>query len=205
MDYGVDINKSGQHLLRLINDVLDLSKVEAGRLDLHEEPVSLAALVDDCHRLVADRLVAGELRLSIEFPPGLPAIRGDVLRLKQVLLNLLSNAIKFTPRGGRIFLSAAMTAEGGIAFSIRDTGIGMAPEEIPLALEPFRQLDEAFNRRFEGTGLGLPLARRLAEMHGGQLRIISARSEGTTATLMLPAGRIIEGAPATFPPRARVE
>jgi signal transduction histidine kinase len=196
-DYAVDIHKSGAHLLRLINDVLDLSKVEAGRLDLHEETVSLAGLVDDCQRLVTDRLTAGELKLSIELPPDLPAIRGDAQRLKQVLLNLLSNAVKFTPRGGCILLSAAMTAEGGIALAIRDTGIGMAPDEIPLALEPFRQLDGAFNRRFEGTGLGLPLARRLAEMHGGQLQIASATGEGTTATLILPASRVIERAPAT--------
>jgi signal transduction histidine kinase len=196
-DYAVDIHESGAHLLRLINDVLDLSKVEAGRLDLDEEMVNLASLVDDCQRLLTDRLTAGELKLSISLPPDLPAIRGDALRLKQVLLNLLSNAVKFTPRGGSIQVSAAMTAEGSIALAIRDTGIGMAPEEIPLALEPFRQLDGAFNRRFEGTGLGLPLARRLAEMHGGQLRITSATGKGTTATLILPASRVVESAPAT--------
>ncbi len=197
-DYAVDIHKSGAHLLRLINDVLDLSKVEAGGLDLHEETVSLADLVDDCQRLINDGLIAGELKLIIELPPDLPAIRGDAVRLKQVLLNLLSNAVKFTPRGGSIQLSAAMTGEGGIALAIRDTGIGMAPEEIPRALEPFRQLDDAFNRRFEGSGLGLPLARRLAEMHGGQLRITSATGMGTTATLILPASRVIAPAPATL-------
>ena len=204
-DYAVDIHKSGSHLLRLINDILDLSKVEAGRLELQEETVSLAGLVDECHRLVADRLTAGELKLTIDLPRDLPAIRGDALRLKQVLLNLLSNAVKFTPPGGRILVSAAMSGEGGIAVAIRDTGIGMAPAEIPLALEPFRQLDGAFNRRFEGTGLGLPLARRLAEMHGGQLRITSATGEGTTATLILPASRIIERAAAAPTPLARAE
>jgi len=197
-DYAVDIHKSGAHLLRLINDVLDLSKVEAGGLDLHEETVSLADLVDDCRRLLSDGLAAGELALMIELPADLPAIRGDALRLKQALLNLLSNAVKFTPRGGSIQVSAAMTPDGSIALAIRDTGIGMAPEQIPLALEPFRQLDDAFNRRFEGTGLGLPLARRLAERHGGQLRITSATGMGTTATLILPASRVIARAPATL-------
>jgi signal transduction histidine kinase len=201
--YAVDIQKSGAHLLRLINDVLDLSKVEAGGLDLHEETVNLTDLVDECRRLLIDGIESGELKLMIELPPDLPTIRGDALRLKQVLLNLLSNAVKFTPQGGFIQISAAMTPEGGIALAIRDTGIGMAPEQIPLALEPFRQLDDAFNRRFEGTGLGLPLARRLAERHGGQLQITSATGMGTTATLILPASRVIERAPATLnPPRS---
>jgi signal transduction histidine kinase len=194
-DYAGDIHNSGAHLLRLINDVLDLSKVEAGRLELHEETVELAALVDECRRLVADGVRAGELALSVELCRDLPAIGCDRLRLKQILLNLLSNAVKFTPPGGRITLSAEVTAEGGIAVTVHDTGIGMAPEEIPLALEPFRQLDSAFNRRFEGTGLGLPLARRLAEMHGGHLWISSAKGEGTTATLILPASRVIEREP----------
>jgi signal transduction histidine kinase len=190
-DYAGDIHSSGSHLLRLINDVLDLSKVEAGRLELQEEDVDLAKLVDDCRRLVADRVGAGGLALVVELPPALPAIRGDELRLKQIVLNLLSNAVKFTLPGGRITLAAAMTEEDGVALSIRDTGIGMAPEEIPVALEPFRQLDSAFNRRFEGTGLGLPLARRLAELHGATLSIDSVKGMGTLATLALPASRVV--------------
>ena len=192
-DYARDIHSSGSHLLRLINDVLDLSKVEAGRLELKEEEVDLTKLVGDCRRLVADRVAAGGLVLAAELPPSLPAIRGDELRLKQIVLNLLSNAVKFTHPGGRITLAAGATAEGGIALSIRDTGIGMAPEEIPVALEPFRQLDSAFNRRFEGTGLGLPLARRLAELHGATLSLESVKGEGTFATLALPASRVLRG------------
>jgi signal transduction histidine kinase len=191
-DYARDIHSSGAHLLRLINDVLDLSKVEAGRVDLQDEVVDLAKLTEDCRRLVADGVRAGNLDLAIELAPHLPTIRGDELRLKQVLLNLLSNAVKFTPAGGRIALTVTTTAAGGVALSVADTGIGMAPEEIPVALEPFRQLDSAFNRRFEGTGLGLPLARRLAELHGATLSLSSAKGRGTIATLTLPASRVID-------------
>ncbi len=201
-DYANDIHSSGSHLLRLINDVLDLSKVEAGRLELHEETIDLAKLVEECRRLVADRVRAGGLSLTIEVPPALPAVRADELRLKQIVLNLLSNGVKFTPAGGRVTLAAAATAEGGIALSVDDTGIGMAEAEIPVALEPFRQLDSAFSRRFEGTGLGLPLARRLAELHGAALAITSARGRGTTATLTLPANRVVGRMPLPIDPRA---
>jgi signal transduction histidine kinase len=197
-DYARDIHSSGAHLLRLINDVLDLSKVEAGRVDLHEEMVDLVKLTEDCRRLVADSVKAGRLELSIELAPHLPLIRGDELRLKQILLNLLSNAVKFTAAGGRIALTAATTVEGGVAVSVADTGIGMAPEEIPVALEPFRQLDGAFNRRFEGTGLGLPLARRLAELHAATLSLSSVKGRGTIATLTLPANRVVERTAAPF-------
>ncbi|MGO8919374.1 MAG: ATP-binding protein [Stellaceae bacterium] len=203
-DYANDIHSSGTHLLRLINGVLDLSKVEAGKLELHEETIDLAKLVEECRRLVADRVTAGGLALAIELPPALPAVRGDELRLKQIVLNLLSNGVKFTPPGGRVRLTAARTAEGGIALSVDDTGIGMTEAEIPVALEPFRQLDSAFSRRFEGTGLGLPLARRLAELHGGGLAIASAQGRGTTATLTLPASRVAERAPLPLGPRAAV-
>lgn len=191
-DYARDIHSSGAHLLHLINDVLDLSKVEAGRVDLHEETVDLAKLAEDCCRLVADSVRAGELKLTLELAPHLPLIRGDELRLKQILINLLSNAVKFTLAGGSIALTAAIAVDGGIAVSVADTGIGMAPEEIPVALEPFRQVDSAFNRRFEGTGLGLPLARRLAELHGATLSLSSVKGRGTIATLTLPASRVVE-------------
>ncbi len=191
-DYARDIHSSGSHLLHLIKDILDLSKVEAGRIELREEIVDLATLVDDCRRFFAERAAAGGLKLTVRVASDLPRLLGDEMRLKQILLNLLSNAVKFTGPGGRIMLEAARTALGGVAFSVGDTGIGMAPEEVPLALEPFRQLDGAFNRRFEGTGLGLPLARQLAELHGGSLTIDSAKDRGTTVTVTLPAGRVVD-------------
>ena len=193
-DYARDIHSSGRHLLGLINDVLDLSKIELGRLELHEEPVELAKLVNDCERLISERVRASNLELAIDLPADLPLLRGDELRLKQVVLNLLSNAVKFTPIGGRITLSARMTAESGIILAVADTGIGMKPEEIPIALEPFRQIDSALNRRYEGTGLGLPLARTLVELHGGMLSITSTPAQGTTVTVALPAARVIRKA-----------
>jgi signal transduction histidine kinase len=193
-DYARDIHSSGRHLLGLINDVLDLSKIELGRLELHEEPVAVAKVVNDCERLISERVRASNLELAIDLPADLPLLRGDELRLKQVVLNLLSNAVKFTPIGGRITLSARLTAESGIILAVSDTGIGMKPEEIPIALEPFRQIDSALNRRYEGTGLGLPLARTLVELHGGTLSISSTPGQGTTVTVALPAARVIRKA-----------
>jgi signal transduction histidine kinase len=151
-------------------------------------------VVSDCQRLMAERVRVSNLELAIDLPADLPLLRGDELRLKQVVLNLLSNAVKFTPVGGRITLTARTTAEGGIVLAVADTGIGMKQEEIPIALEPFRQIDSALNRRYEGTGLGLPLARTLVELHDGTLSIDSAPSAGTTVTVMLPAARVIRKA-----------
>jgi len=193
-DYARDIHSSGRHLLGLINDVLDLSKIELGRLELHEEPVVLAKVVEDCQRLIAERVRSSNLELAADVPSDLPLLRGDELRLKQIVLNLLSNAVKFTPVGGRIALSARTTADGGIVLAVIDTGIGMKPEEIPIALQPFRQIDSALNRRYEGTGLGLPLARTLVELHDGILNISSTPGQGTTVTVVLPATRVIRKA-----------
>jgi two-component system, cell cycle sensor histidine kinase PleC len=190
-DYARDIQGSGKHLLGLINDVLDLSKIELGRLELHEEPVDLAKVAHDCHRLIADRITSGGLDFALEAPAGLPAVLGDELRLKQIILNLLSNSVKFTPAGGRIVLAISAPPDGTVVIAVADTGIGMKPEEIPIALEPFRQIDSALNRRYEGTGLGLPLARTLVELHGGFLNVISAAGRGTTVTVTLPADRVL--------------
>jgi signal transduction histidine kinase len=190
-DYAKDIQASGKHLLGLINDVLDLSKIELGRLELHEECVDLVKVARDCHRLIADRIASGGLAFTTETPENLPSVLGDELRLKQILLNLLSNAVKFTPAGGRIVLSISAPPDGTIAVTVADTGIGMKPDEIPIALEPFRQIDSALNRRYEGTGLGLPLARTLVELHGGFLNVSSAAGRGTTVTVILPVDRVV--------------
>jgi signal transduction histidine kinase len=198
-DYAHDIHGSGAHLLRLITEVLDLAKVESGRLELFEESVRVERVIEDCTRIVADRAAAGGLALATDIPSDLPTLRGDELRLKQILLNLLSNAIKFTPTGGRIRLSAEVQPDHGIHLSVTDNGIGMDPGEIPLALEPFRQLEGTLNRRFEGTGLGLPLARRLTELHGGILEISSTKERGTIATVKLPASRVIFADPVGIP------
>ena len=186
------INSAGQHLLGLITDVLDISEIEVGRFELREEPVDLTKLVGDCYRAALERARAAGLDLTAEPAAGLPTLLADERRLKQIVLNLLTNAVKFTPAGGRVVLSASSTAEGGVALVVADTGIGMKPEEIPVALEAFRQVDGGLTRRQEGTGLGLPLARALAELHGGMLTITSAPGEGTAVTVTLPRERVIE-------------
>jgi signal transduction histidine kinase len=191
--YAADIHGAGRHLLDVINDILDLSKIEVGRLDLRDEAVSIAESVDACHRVLAAKADAAGVLLVFDLPSSLPSVRADAVRLKQIMLNLLSNAVKFTPAGGRVTLFAAADTSG-IVIAIRDTGIGMKAADIPIALEPFRQVDGALSRRYEGTGLGLPLAKRLAELHGGRLEIESAPNRGTTVRVHLPAERVIDQA-----------
>lgn len=188
-DYARDINHSGQHLLAVINDILDLSKVEVGRLQLCEDAVSVGDTIETCRRVVAPMAESAKVSLSINLPQALPVLRVDEVRFKQVLLNLLSNAVKFTPCGGRVNVSARIGA-AGVTVAIADTGIGMKTEDIAVALKPFRQIDSALNRRYEGTGLGLPLAKALVELHGGQLDIRSTVGVGTTVSILLPPERI---------------
>ena len=187
--YACDIHDSGRHLLSLINDVLDFSKAEAGRLDLREEPLDLREVVTDCLRLVAPGAREAEITVTAELPAAAPIVQGDARRLKQIALNLLSNAMKFTPAGGAVQVSLSF-GDDGVALVVADTGIGMTPQQIPIALEPFGQVDSSLSRRHEGTGLGLPLCRRFAEAHGGSLSIESALGEGTAVTVRLPAGRL---------------
>jgi signal transduction histidine kinase len=190
-EYARDIHASGTYLLRLINDVLDTSKIEVGQLELHEDDVELAEVARECERLLRDKARDGRVVLEMTLAPDLPLVRADRLRLKQIMLNLLSNAVKFTPPGGRVTLSVSPLSSGGIAMAVADTGIGMRPQEIPLALEPFQQLDNSLARRYEGTGLGLPLTKALVELHGGRLEIESAPGKGTTVHVSLPAARAI--------------
>ena len=194
-DYAQDIHGSGHHLLRIINDLLDLSKVEAGRLELRETPVSLSAIFETCIRMVGDRAITAGLTLDIR--PTEVAVLGDELRLEQVLLNLVSNAVKFTPSGGRVSVAASLALSGEAVIAVVDTGIGMAPEDIPRALQPFAQVDNSLARPHGGTGLGLPLAQRLVELHGGTMTIDSQLGKGTTVTVVLPAARTYhrDGAP----------
>jgi PAS domain S-box-containing protein len=186
-DYAQDIHGSGHHLLRIINDLLDLSKVEAGRLELHDTPVPVAALFETCRRMVSDRAATGGI--SLDFRSVDLEVSADELRLEQVLLNLVSNAVKFTPEGGRVTVSATLAPSGEVVISVADTGIGMAAEDIPRALQPFGQIDNSLTRPHGGTGLGLPLAQRLVELHGGTLSIYSELGNGTTVTAILPAER----------------
>ena len=190
-EYARDICNSGSHLLSVINDTLDLSKIEVGQLDIYEETVDLSEVITACNRIVREKVRAGELELVVEISRDLPPLRADQRRLKQVFINLLSNAVKFTPPGGRIVVSADTLATNEIAISVSDSGIGMKPEDVPLALAPFQQLDGELNRRYEGTGLGLPLVQRLVDLHGGSLTIDTAPGVGTTINIRLPAERTL--------------
>jgi protein-histidine pros-kinase len=191
--YADDINGAGRHLQKIINDILDISKIESGHLELHEEIVSIGETVEACRRIVAAMADAAGVSLSINASNFLPLIRADHLRFQQILLNLMSNAVKFTPAGGRVSVSASIEADGAV-IAVEDTGIGMKPEDIAIALEPFRQIDGSTSRRFEGTGLGLPLAKALIELHGGFLDIQSAPAIGTTVRIRLPLERIAAAA-----------
>jgi two-component system cell cycle sensor histidine kinase PleC len=191
-DYARDIHGAGKHLLALINDILDLSKAEAGKFDLRCEEIDTGELVGECLKLMRDRAMEAKLSLTQGVAAGLPNLFADRLRVKQILLNLLSNAIKFTPPGGAFRVMAARDAAGALSLSVCDTGIGIAPDMIKVALEPFRQIASPFARNAEGTGLGLSLVKSLMESHGGVLEIDSALNLGTTARLNFPAARSMQ-------------
>ena len=186
VEYANHINESGEHLLELINDILDLSKIEAGKLDLDIEDVDVARVVRACIRLVGERARLGGLTLGHDLPDKNLVLRADERKLKQVLLNLLSNAIKFTPSGGSVTLRAEVTADGDTEIAVADTGIGIGPDDIDKALSPFGQVDSQLNRKYEGTGLGLPLTRALVELHGGTMDMMSEVGVGTTVRVVFP-------------------
>jgi two-component system cell cycle sensor histidine kinase PleC len=184
-DYANDIVTSGRHLLAVINDILDVAKIEAGQMALSLEPVAVGEVVDAASRLVEARARAGGVRLETTVMDGLPEVAADRRRVLQVLVNLLSNAVKFTPAGGQVRVVAA--ADGAeLLLTIADTGIGMDADQVITALEPFRQVDGSLARRYDGTGLGLPLAKSFAEMHGGRLDVDSEPGRGTTVRVYLP-------------------
>ncbi len=185
-DYAHDIHHSGRHLLEIINDILDIAKVEAGKLELRQNVIRVDELFASCSRLMGERAASAGVALVIDPPTEVPALLADDTRLRQILLNLLSNAIKFTPSGGRVVLHAGLSRDGKCELHVSDTGIGMTEQEISLAMQPFTQIDNSFSRRFEGTGLGLPLTKALVELHSGELRLQSERGVGTTASITLP-------------------
>ena len=184
------IKSSGGHLLGIINDILDIAKAEAQSLGLAEDTVDLAEIVHFSREMVIEMAKAGEITCSVALDNGLPAIWGDAKKLRQVLINLLSNAIKFTAAGGNVSLRAGRDDDGALAISITDSGIGIASDQIDVALAPFGQVDSSFARKYDGVGLGLPLSKRLVEMHGGTLEINSELGAGTIVTVRLPATRL---------------
>ena len=189
-EYAQDIHHSGSHLLDIINDILDMSKIEAGKLELREGTVELSELARDCLHLIQQRALAGNVEAVIEAAPESINVYADPIRLKQVLLNLLTNAIKFTPAGGRVTVGFGVQDDGEVALSVGDSGIGMSAAEVETALQPFRQVDSALSRKYEGTGLGLPLVKVLVELHGGRLAIENTPGAGTRVTVLLPAERL---------------
>jgi signal transduction histidine kinase len=184
-EYLNDILSSGKHLLSLINDILDLSKIEAGRMELESQPFDLPAALDNALTLIRERAARHGLRLEVTVDPGLGEVKGEERKVKQVLLNLLSNAVKFTPEGGKISLSASLN-DGMAEISVTDTGVGIAPEDQEAIFEEFRQVGSDYARKREGTGLGLALARRLVALHGGKLWVESEPGKGSTFTFTLP-------------------
>ncbi|MGH6990011.1 MAG: ATP-binding protein, partial [Stellaceae bacterium] len=184
-EFAGDILFSGRHLLQIINHVLDIAKLQWGRMEIEHNPTDLAASVEEAVRIARIQAEAGGIALEITVEDGLPRIAGDAIRLRQVVLNLLSNATKFTPSGGRITVGLKRVG-AMVELTVRDTGIGMNPSDIPTALEPFRQVDSSITRKYGGTGLGLPLCKLFVELHGGEFGVISAPGQGTTVTITLP-------------------
>ena len=190
-DYVGDINRSGQHLLRLVNDILDISKLEAGAMEIADDLVDVSQLLTECVRFVSTQAATIGVTVTVDLPATLPALRADELRFKQVILNLLTNAVKFSRRGSTVTITAGRSAEGGLELCVRDSSIGMTEDEIAIALQPFRQVESATTRRQSGTGLGLPLAKSLVERHGGSFRIESERGKGTSVTVSFPSERVV--------------
>ena len=190
-EYAGDIRGSGRHLLQVINDILDLAKVEAGQMLLHEARLDPALVMQGCVRLIKPRAAKSNVRIQTTFDPHLPVLLADEARLRQIGLNLLSNAVKFTKAGGRVSVSTGLASDGGIMIAVSDTGIGMTPEEIAIALEPFQQVTSSLSRTNEGTGLGLPLTRTLVELHGGRLEVASTPGRGTTVKATFPSSRCL--------------
>ncbi|MGH6890436.1 MAG: MHYT domain-containing protein [Rhizomicrobium sp.] len=187
--YADDIHASGAHLLGLINDVLDIARIDSGQVDLDETNFAVLDLVDGAVRMILPHAAKAQVRLDYRVAPGLPELVADRRRLRQVLINLVSNAIKFTPAGGHILVMAEPD-ESGLRITVQDNGIGIAAQDIPKAFERFGQVDGSFARKYDGVGLGLPLARDLVELHGGRLTLESVPGAGTMATIILPESRL---------------
>jgi two-component system cell cycle sensor histidine kinase PleC len=190
VEYAQDIHSSGVHLLSLINDILDMAKIEAGRVELHEGRVAIAECIEAAMRLVRHRAAEGNLTLTSEVGEDVPDIFADERALRQILLNLIGNAVKFTQSGGSVRVTARQRADG-VELSVVDNGIGIAPEHLAKVMTPFGQVANELTRDHAGTGLGLPLVKSLAELHGGSFTLSSELGHGTTAVVRIPAKRIL--------------
>ena len=193
--YVGDIHASGTHLLQIINDILDLSKAEAGKIDLSEDVFDLREIMRSVSQLTAGRIHAAELTLVVDLAEGLPPLRGDERKTKQVLLNLITNSVKFTPAGGSVTVNASWDVAIGLAVTVADTGIGIPESEFERVLKPFEQVDSSLSRQHQGTGLGLPLVKAIMELHGGRLELKSKLGIGTEVTVVFPPERLLTMCP----------
>ncbi|MFB3128150.1 MAG: sensor histidine kinase, partial [Lysobacteraceae bacterium] len=191
VDYARDIRQAGTHLLGVINDILDIAKIEAGQLDLREDVFQTGEVLDACVKMLADQANESGLQLLREGPDRLPSLWADEKKFKQIVIELLSNAIKFTPEGGKVTLSAEVVGDGSLKLTVSDTGIGIAAEDLDRVMTPFVQVDSENSRKYRGTGLGLPISKALAVLHGGSFTMNSELGDGTTVTVHFPAERIV--------------
>ena len=198
-EYCGNIHQSGSHLLHLINEILDLSRIEAGRYELNESAVRLIDVVDDCHRLLKLKIEGKSLKLIEDFDESIPPVWVDERATRQVVLNLMSNALKFTPRNGEITLSVGRTEDGGQYVSVRDTGPGIPADEIPKVMQAFGQGSLAHKTAEGGTGLGLPIVKNLVELHGGRFTLESELRKGTVVTAYYPKQRTLDSIPPLQP------
>jgi signal transduction histidine kinase len=191
VDYAHDIRRSGVHLLELINDILDMSKIEAGRQQFSDEPIDVQEMGDMCMRMLGSRAITGNVTLTSDIPAYLPQLRADHRSIKQVLLNLLSNAVKFTAAGGTVVLRAGLHSDGGLVLSVTDNGVGIPADQITRVFEPFRQVDRKNYSKAEGTGLGLSICKGLLDAHGATITLVSEVGKGTTASAHFPPERTL--------------
>jgi two-component system cell cycle sensor histidine kinase PleC len=202
-DYAGHIANAGRHLLEVVSDILDISKIESGTFALNIEPSNIADVIDSAVAMVRERIATKNQRLQVRVPAGLPEMAVDPRRVRQILINLLSNAHKFTGERGQILVIAQRIRDGSVTIAVADTGCGMDPDQMKIAMTAFGQVQSHFTRTQEGTGLGLPISRGLARQHGGELHLESEPGAGTTAVLTLPPGKV-DKAPATnfFTPKS---
>jgi two-component system cell cycle sensor histidine kinase PleC len=190
-EYSTDIHASGQHLLDLINEILDLSRIEAGRYELNEEAVQLAYIVDECRHMMNLRAKAKNQTIREMVDPSLPRLWADERAVRQIVLNILSNAIKFTPQGGEILVKVGWTSSGGQYVSVKDTGPGIPENEIPIVMSSFGRGSLAIKTAEQGSGLGLPIVKGLVDLHNGGLQLKSKPREGTEVIVTFPAARVM--------------
>jgi signal transduction histidine kinase len=190
MEYAADIHRSGHHLLELVNDLLDMARIEVGMVNLQEDAMDIATLIREVVQLASGSVPEATYDFDIRVPASAQMMIADRRRMKQMLINLIGNAVKFTPHGGRIRI-AVSEGDQHMLIAISDTGIGIPPEKIGELCQPFSQIESGASRRYEGSGMGLFITRALAERHGGDLKIASRLGEGTTITIRLPADRLV--------------